>query len=636
MPGRAALPRLAGVASGGTAGARQARVRAPELSGAGGWIGTDGPLTLRGLRGRFVLLDFWTSCCVNCLHVLDELRPLEERFADVLVVVGVHSPKFAHEADHAVLVDAVERYEVRHPVLDDPQLTTWSQYAVRAWPTLVLVDPEGYVVHTASGEGHAQGLARLLAELVAEHDARGTLRRGGPAYVPPPPATTALRFPGGVAELPDGSLLVSDTAHHQLVVLDREGRRELARVGTGERGLVDGPAPRFAEPQGVCVLADGTVLVADSANHVLRAVDLVAGTATTVAGTGAAWRPGGATAGPAREVALSTPWDVCEYGGRVVVAMAGTHQLWEHDPVAGTVRVLAGTSGEGLRDGDAGHAYLAQPSGLAPAADRLWFVDAETSALRWYRDGDGSGDVGGEGGGEGGEVGTAVGSGLFDFGHRDGPAGQALLQHPLGVCLLPDGSVAVLDTYDDAVRRYDPVTDEVTTLATGVREPSGAVVVDGALLVVASAAHRLERVELGELRVRGPAQRTQRTQRPVSALAPGAVALEVVFEPPPGQHLDERDGPATRLVVSASPPELLVEGAGAGPGLSRGLVLAGAGAGAGAGDVTGGVLHVAATAASCDEGVEHPACHITQQDWGIPVRLAPGGPDVLRLVLRGA
>ena len=592
---------------------RPARVRAPELRGQGGWIGTDGPLTLRGLRGRFVLLDFWTSCCVNCLHVLDELRPLEERFADVLVVVGVHSPKFAHEADHATLVDAVERYEVHHPVLDDPALETWSQYAVRAWPTLVLVDPEGYVVHTASGEGHGEGLGRLLEELVAQHDVKGTLRRGGPPYVAPPAATTSLRFPGGVAALPDGTLVVADTAHHQVVVLDADLHTELARVGTGERGLQDGDRPQFAEPQGVCVLPDGTVLVADTANHVLRVVDLVAGSARTVAGTGQVWRPGRPTDGPALAVDLSTPWDVCPYDGRVVVAMAGTHQLWAYDPDAGTVEVVAGTTGEGLRDGDARHAYLAQPSGLAAGEDRLWFVDAETSALRWYRSRPGGG----------GEVGTAVGTGLFDFGHRDGPAAEALLQHPLGVCVLPDGSVAVLDTYNDAVRAYDPATGEVSTLATGVREPSAAVVAGGGLVVVASAAHRLERVALAAARLRGD---VQRTARPVSPVAPGRVSLRVVFEPPPGQHLDERDGPATRLVVTASPPGLLLSGAGASSGLERDLELA----------VTGeGVLHVAATAAACDVVGDHPACHISQQDWGIPVRLEPGGPAELSLVLRG-
>jgi hypothetical protein len=297
--------------------------------------------------------------------------------------------------------------------------------------------------------------------------------------------------------------------------------------------------------------------------------------------------------------------------------MAGTHQLWALAP-DGQVRVLAGTTGEGLRDGHAHRAHLAQPSGLVSDGDRLWFADAETSALRWYRRTDH------HDGRPGGEIGTAVGTGLFDFGHVDGPADQALLQHPLGVALLPDGSLAVCDTYNSAVRRYDPRTGEVTTLATGVAEPSGAVVVDGELVVVASAAHRLERpVAPGAMaRVSGPAQSTS---RPVTELAPGDVQLVVTFEPPPGQHLDERDGPATRLVVTASPPGLLAEGGGAGSGLRRQLVLAG----------TDGVLHVAATAASCDEGVEHPACHITQQDWGIPVRVHADGPDELALVLRG-
>jgi sugar lactone lactonase YvrE len=592
----------------------RARVRAPQLTGSGGWIGTGGKdLTLADLRGRIVVLDFWTSCCVNCLHVLEELRPLERRFSDVLDVIGVHSPKFAHEADHDALLAAVERYEVHHPVLDDPELTTWSQYAVRAWPTLCVVDPEGYLVHVASGEGHGEGLARLVEQLVEEHDAKGTLRRRGAAYVPPPQPVSELRYPGKVALLPDGTLLVSDTAHHSVVRATADGERVLRRYGTGERGLVDGPQPRFAEPQGVAVLSTGDALVADTANHVVRRLDLETGEAITVAGTGRVWRPGAPTAGPALEVDLSTPWDLVEHDGEVVLAMAGTHQLWALTQ-DGRVRVLAGTTGEGLRDGDATKAYLAQPSGLVSDGERLWFADAETSALRWYRrTSDGRG-----------EVGTAVGSGLFDFGHVDGPAEQALLQHPLGVALLPDRSLAVCDTYNGAVRRYDPRAGEVTTLATGVAEPSGAVVVDGELVVVASAAHRLERpVPPGAMaQVSGPAQSTS---RPVTELAPGPVRLTVGFEPPPGQHLDERDGPATRLVVTASPPELLAVGGGVGTGLQRRLVLTG----------TEGVLHVAATAALCDEGVEHPACHITQQDWGIPVRLADGAPDGLDLVLRG-
>ncbi|MFN2524481.1 MAG: NHL domain-containing thioredoxin family protein [Mycobacteriales bacterium] len=586
---------------------KQARVRAPELVGAGGWLNTGGKdLSLGELRGKIVLLDFWTFCCVNCLHVLDELRPLEQRFADVLVVVGVHSPKFAHEADHDAVAAAVERYEVHHPVLDDPGMVTWDQYAVRAWPTLAVVDPEGYVVHVASGEGHADGLARVVEDLVAEHEAKGTLHRGDGPYVPPPAAETALRFPGKVALLPDGSLLVSDTAHHQLVQLAADGETELRRFGSGRRG------DPFTEPQGVCVMPRERfgvdVVVADTAAHQLRGLDLTTGEVTVLAGTGEQLRPG-LPGGPARDTALSTPWDVAYWNGVVAIAMAGTHQLWTYD--GARVDVLAGTANEGLRDGPALEAVLAQPSGLAVDRDRLWFADAETSALRWYEDG---------------LVDTAIGTGLFDFGHRDGPAGQALLQHPLGVTVLVDGSVAVLDTYNDAVRRYDPATREVTTLATGVREPSGAVLVEGALVVVASAAHRLERpVAPGAMaRVQGEARRTQ---RPATDVAAGQVEIEVVFEPPKGQHLDEREGPATRLTVSASPAELLLAGGGTSTGLSRRIVLADG--------IAKGVLHVAAMAASCDEGVEHPACHVTQQDWGIPVRLSAGGAARVGLVLRG-
>ena len=160
------------------------RVRAPELQGSGGWLNTGGQtLSLGELRGKVVLLDFWTFCCVNCLHVLDELRALEAEFCDELVVIGVHSPKFVHEADHAAVAAATERYDVAHPVLDDPELTTWRQYAVRAWPTLVVIDPDGYIVGQYSGEGHLHALQTLVRDLISKH----TIRRGDNPYVPPAP-----------------------------------------------------------------------------------------------------------------------------------------------------------------------------------------------------------------------------------------------------------------------------------------------------------------------------------------------------------------------------------------------------------------------------------------------------------------
>lgn len=307
--------------------------------------------------------------------------------------------------------------------------------------------------------------------------------------------------------------------------------------------------------------------------------------------------------------------------------MAGVHQLWTYDPATQTVEVAAGTTNEGLVDGPADEVWFAQPSGLATSADgeRLWVADSETSALRYVeRDGDGF------------AVRTAVGTGLFDFGHRDGAAGQALFQHPLGVAALPDGSVAVCDTYNHALRRYDPGSGEVTTLATDLREPSDAVLADGDLVVVESARHRLTRLRLPEEAVR-VADRAHRTQRAATEIAPGTLRLDVVFQAPAGQKLDTRYGPSTRLLVSATPPDLLAEGAGPGSDLFRELVLAD--------DVTEGVLHVSAMAASCDDTAsdsgsaaganEYPACHVHQQDWGVPVRVSAAGTARLPLVLAG-
>jgi thiol-disulfide isomerase/thioredoxin len=585
------------------------RVRAPELRGRR-WLGTGGAeLSLAALRGKIVLLDFWTFCCVNCLHVLDELREVEERYADVLVTIGVHSPKFAHEGEPAAVEAAVERYGVGHPVLDDPELLTWDAYAARAWPTLVVVDPQGYVVAHLSGEGHAHGIGVLIEELIAQHGDH--LRRGDGPYVAPPEPATRLRFPGKVIALPTGTFLVSDTAHHQLVELEADLETEVRRIGTGERGLRDGASPQFNEPQGLALLPDGDVVVADSVNHAVRRVRLAYGAVTTLAGTGAQLRdriePG------ASSTELSTPWDVAWWDGSIAVAMAGSHQIWTVDPDTGSATVVAGTTNEGLRDGKPAEAFFAQPSGLAVDGDVLWVADSETSAVRRV-----TSDL----------VTTATGQGLFDFGHRDGPAVEALLQHPLGVAVLPDGSVAIADTYNGAVRRYDPRTATVSTLAEGLAEPSDVLLDGQTLIVVESAAHRLVRVPIpAGAQVDGAAHTVR---RPRTDLAAGPVTLRVAFTPPTGQHLDTRFGDPTQLTIAADPPELLIRGAGTAPGLVRELELSG----------IEGVLSVSVAAAACDSAVDggddgvFAACHRYQQDWGIPVRLTADGPAELDLDLR--
>ncbi len=643
---------------------RSARVRASELIGRG-WLNTGGKqVTLEDLRGKIVILDFWTFCCINCLHVLDELRPLEERFHDVLVTVGVHSPKFEHEADPDALAAAVERYEIEHPVLDDPELVTWQNYSARAWPTLVVIDPEGYIAASLSGEGHVAGLTSLVEELAAEHEAKGTLHRGDGPYVAPEPVSRTLRFPSkavpvnrtlGADDDAPGRFLVADTGHHRIVELAGDLETVTRSWGTGEKGYGDGgpESAQFNEPQGLALLPEKLaaevgydIVVADTVNHRLRGINVTTGDVTTLAGNGVqrlldAERTRsdvvvGSLGTDPLNVSLSSPWDVLwsDTTGRVIVAMAGTHQIFSFDPLTGELAVYAGTGLEGLVDGEAGESWFAQTSGLTEdAAGDIWIADSETSSLRVLRVSQSP---------EAPAVETVVGEGLFDFGFRDGDPAQARLQHPLGVTALPDGSVLVADTYNGAIRRYQAehlaadgstVPAQVSTVARGLKEPSDVLLdADGTtLLVVETNAHQLVRIAVPEeyLSVdEGAAQ----TQRPATAVAPGQVQLSVGFSAPTGQKLDDRWGDPTQLQVSSTPAELLMEGSGTSVGLQRTLQLNS--------EISAGVLHITARAAACDgaPGEEipmHAACHLYQQDWGIPVTLEEGGDSELHLDLRG-
>jgi thiol-disulfide isomerase/thioredoxin len=536
------------------------RVRAPELAGRGGWVNTARDLSLQSLRGKVVLLDFWTFACINCLHVIEELRPLEQRFGDALVVVGVHSPKFEHERDHEALVRAVARYDVRHPVLDDPDLTTWNQYAVRAWPTLVLVDPAGYAVAAFEGEGNAPKLERVIADMISGYGERGALNETPLETLPPVVPSGSLRFPGKVAAGPDGLLAVADSGHDRVVVArvddTGEGAEVVAVAGAGTRGMGDGAFSEaaFHDPQGLLFLDERSLLVADTGNHAIRRLDLLNGTVESIAGTGeqARW---GARGGPAKETLLNSPWDLELWDGTVVIAMAGPHQLWALDLENGDVGVLAGSGAEGLADGPARTAAMAQPSGLAADNGKLWVADSETSSLR-YLD-------------RSGRLTTAVGAGLFDFGDEDGPAESALLQHPLGVVVTPEGPV-VCDTYNSALRRYDPEKEEVSTLARdGLSEPSGGALLAGGSLVVADTDnHRLARVDAGgEIRtfeVRGLLPPTPRAAGEPTAqkIGPVELASEVELTAtlpiPDGRKLDPSLGPPVQLSVSSD--ELLRNG----------------------------------------------------------------------------
>jgi thiol-disulfide isomerase/thioredoxin len=430
-----------------------APVRAPEFPEGMQWLNTDRPLRLADLRGKVVLLDFWTYCCINCMHIIPELTALEKKYARELVVIGVHSAKFQNEGDAANIRQAILRYEIQHPVVNDRDFRIWRQYAVRAWPTLMVVRPDGYVLGHLSGEGHQEVLERVIDELVAEARSQGTCNDTPLHFALEKDtyANGALSFPGKVlAHAPSQRLFIADSNNNRIVIADLDGK-VFDVAGSGAIGKTDGDfhAAAFNHPQGMAL--DGNILyVADTENHLLRRLDLQARTVTTIAGTGAQARsvnvPGTGT-----EVALNSPWDLVQLGTQLFIAMAGPHQVWVMNLETAYLEPYAGSGREDIIDAPRLQAAMAQPSGITTDGAFLYVADSETSAIRAVSLG------------INGLVQTIVGAGLFEFGDKDGMGKeQVRLQHPLGVTY-HDNILYVADTYNHKIKKIGPATATSTT-----------------------------------------------------------------------------------------------------------------------------------------------------------------------------
>jgi DNA-binding beta-propeller fold protein YncE len=407
------------------------------------------------------------------------LRELEQRFADVVAVVGVHSGKYIAERDTARIRDASIRLGATHPVLNDRQFRVWRAYAVRAWPTLVAVDPRGMVVGMSAGEFTADAVTPFVERVVAAARADGSLREEPLHFAAEPPSAAPgqFAFPGKVAV--DGDrIAVADSGHHRILIgrLEEHGLRMRVQrvVGSGDAGFADGDAAAFRYPQGLA-FTDDTLYVADAGNHAVRAVALESGATRTIAGTGNQLR----TARDRAAGALSSPWDLALHGDTLHVAMAGIHQLWTIDLRDGTTAPRTGSGAEELHDGSHREAALAQTMGIALEGDMLLAADAESNAIREV-------DLDAAGG-----VRTLVGTGLFDFGDVDGIGDAARLQHPQGLAVLRDGRVIICDTYNDSLRWLDRATRRVTTWVRGFHEPGGVALGARGAYVADTNAHRI-------------------------------------------------------------------------------------------------------------------------------------------------
>jgi thiol-disulfide isomerase/thioredoxin len=420
------------------------------------WLNTSRPLVADDLKGRIILLDFWTFCCINCIHVVPELHALEQKFGDKLTVIGVHSAKFANEKDRENIRSAILRYDIEHPVVNDAAFKTWQSFAVRAWPTLILINPQGKIEEMFSGEGNGPALEQKIARLIRDNP-QLTATKLPMALEKNKEAPTTLKFPGKIAHADSfngkPAFFISDSGHHRIVVTNESGKI-LASAGTGMQGAHDGDfsIAQFNSPQGLLYDdANNLLYVADTGNHKLRVIDFAKKEVRTLAGTGERGNYRISDNSPALKTALASPWDLAFYPTRdeIAIANAGSHQLLSYNIKAKSLRILAGNGRESIDDGKYPQNSLSQPSGLSVLGDKLYFVDSETSSLRVLQNG---------------EVKTLIGTGLFDFGLKDGKQGQALLQHSLGL-YAEDGGVYIADSYNHAVRFYDFKTGEVSTYA---------------------------------------------------------------------------------------------------------------------------------------------------------------------------
>jgi thiol-disulfide isomerase/thioredoxin len=501
------------------------RLAAPPLDG-GEWVNTAAPLVLADLRGRFVLLDFWTYCCINCMHVLPELKKLEHAYPNELVVVGIHSAKFAGEHVTENIREAAQRYEIEHPVVNDSQQAIWNRYGARSWPTLVLIDPAGDVVWAASGERDFEDIKAVIDRGLPYYRAKGLLKPGPRPKIVSSDKSSAnpLRFPGKVlADEPSGRLFIADSNHNRVVVATLNGQLQQI-IGSGAIGATDGSfdTASFNKPQGMAIVGNA-LYIADTENHLLRKADLAARQVTTVAGTGtkgSAWptgaksgegSTGGNDSGPhraAKETALSSPWALWHHGNDLYIAMAGSHQIWRMPLDDSDIGPYAGNGREDIADGpllpnlpyQENFASFAQPSGLASDGKRLFVADSEGSTVR-------SVPLAASG-----EVETLVGltGTLFDFGDADGSGRDVRLQHPLDVAWW-NGKLYVSDTYNNKIKVIDiekktcgtlvgtgkpgNVDAEIGSHAT-FNEPAGISAASGKLFVADTNNHAVRVVEL--------------------------------------------------------------------------------------------------------------------------------------------
>ncbi|KAJ0231573.1 Protein SUPPRESSOR OF QUENCHING 1, partial [Hirschfeldia incana] len=451
---------------------KQTATTVPEFPSKLDWLNTAPLQFRRDLKGKVVVLDFWTYCCINCMHVLPDLAFLEKKYADKpFTVVGVHSAKFDNEKDLEAIRNAVLRYDISHPVVNDGDMYMWRELGINSWPTFAVVSPNGKVIAQIAGESHRKDLDDLVAAALIYYGGKNVLDSTPlPTRLEkdndPRLAASPLKFPGKLAiDTLNNRLFISDSNHNRIIVTDLDGNFIVQIGSTGEEGFRDGSFEdaAFNRPQGLAYNAKKNLLyVADTENHALRVIDFVNERVETLAGNGT---KGSDYQGGRKGTSqlLNSPWDVCyePVKEKVYVAMAGQHQIWEYNVLDGVTKVFSGNGYERNLNGSTPQTTsFAQPSGisLGPDLKEAYIADSESSSIRAL-----DLQTGGSRLLAGGD--PYFSENLFKFGDNDGVGAEVLLQHPLGVLCAKDGQIYLADSYNHKIKKLDPVTKRVVTVA---------------------------------------------------------------------------------------------------------------------------------------------------------------------------
>jgi len=382
---------------------------------------------------------FWSFGCEASLLRVHQVQSLVDATGDDVVAIAVHTPRFPYEEPLAAIRSAVTQHQIKIPVVHDTKYLTWNRYNPEGWPATIVVDPRGRVLGTQAGAGDIgvimNSVTLGLETTAAIHGQRKAMH-SAPVSAPLPLPAGDLAFPTSVSVRADGALVIADSGHDRLLIVEPNS----AMTGAVAIAEIDG----FDQPNSVvCDDADG-IFVSERAAGSVSYLDL---------------------SNKRRQLLtddlLAPTGLMIDRDGSLVVSDSGADKLYRiidggNDSVV--MGLIAGSGHTGSRDGGAGQAELGQPTGLARTEVGIVFCDSASSNIRLLTDS--------------GKVATITGNGFFEWGLVDGPAHKAMLQRPSDLAVLDDGSIIIVDTGNNRLRRLTNRRIRTLGLA-GLNRPSG-------------------------------------------------------------------------------------------------------------------------------------------------------------------